>query len=104
MFEAVIPMSLMIAYMLPTFIAGARGHQNGIAIFFINLFLGWTVLGWIAALVWAATGIEHQPRGHNPLDRFLDGNDTPYNRRKILKRKLILATLALLMTSGAAWA
>jgi hypothetical protein len=26
-----------------------------VAIFFLNLFLGWTFLGWVAAFVWACT-------------------------------------------------
>ena len=27
--------------------------MNGCAIFILNLFLGWTIIGWIIALVWA---------------------------------------------------
>ena len=40
-------------YFLPT-IAGRHKH-NASAIALLNLFLGWTVLGWIIALVWAAS-------------------------------------------------
>ena len=40
-------------YFLPTFIA--RKKLNFRAIFILNLTLGWTVLGWIGALVWALT-------------------------------------------------
>lgn len=47
-------------YMLPTLIAFARGHHQRIAILLLNLFLGWTALGWIAALVWCATA-KQQP-------------------------------------------
>jgi hypothetical protein len=43
----------LIPYFLPSFVAAARGHRNGGAVFLLNLCLGWTVLGWIAALVWA---------------------------------------------------
>jgi hypothetical protein len=38
--------------------AATRGHQNTGMIFLTNLLLGWTVLGWIGALVWAATPVE----------------------------------------------
>ena len=40
-------------YFLPMVIASARrtGHKG--MIFFINAVFGWTVLGWIAALIWA---------------------------------------------------
>jgi hypothetical protein len=40
-------------YLLPTFVAAARKHRNLVAILIINLFLGWTLLGWVGALVWA---------------------------------------------------
>lgn len=42
-------------YFLPAFIAWARKHRNGVAIFILTLLLGWTGLGWIVALVWACT-------------------------------------------------
>jgi hypothetical protein len=47
-------------YFLPTMIAYARGHHNALAIMLTNLFLGWTALGWIAALVWSATAARQQ--------------------------------------------
>ena len=40
-------------YFLPTFIAFLRQHKNKLAIFLLNLLLGWTVLGWVASLVWS---------------------------------------------------
>ena len=40
-------------YLLPAIIG--RNKRNAQAIFVLNLFLGWTVLGWIVALVWAVT-------------------------------------------------
>lgn len=42
-------------YFLPGFIALARDHKNKIAIFLLNLLLGWTVLGWVSSLVWSVT-------------------------------------------------
>jgi len=43
-------------YLLPTMIADVRGHPHPIAIFVLNVLLGWTVLGWLAALVWSFVG------------------------------------------------
>lgn len=43
-------------YFLPTVIALSRGHLSALAIFLTNLFLGWTVLGWIVAFIWSCTG------------------------------------------------
>ncbi|MFC6645076.1 superinfection immunity protein [Granulicella cerasi] len=40
-------------HFLPTIIALLRDSQHKFAIFLINLFFGWTVIGWIFALVWA---------------------------------------------------
>lgn len=53
-----------VAYFLPTFIAYRRGHPNGTGIFLLNIFLGWTFIGWLAALIWAVSAIskaEAQP-------------------------------------------
>lgn len=46
------------AYFLPTLVASRRDHPQQNAIALLNLLLGWTFLGWIAALVWAATAVE----------------------------------------------
>jgi Superinfection immunity protein len=40
-------------YMLPTIIAGYRVHPNTAAVAMLNLLLGWTGLGWVAALAWS---------------------------------------------------
>lgn len=42
-------------HFLPTIIAALRHSRHTLAIFFINLFLGWTVIGWVVALIWACT-------------------------------------------------
>jgi hypothetical protein len=47
---------VLFLYFLPAIIANKRGHNSGMAILVLNLFLGWTFLGWVLALVWAFTG------------------------------------------------
>ena len=42
-------------YFLPAIIADFRGHHNKLAIFWLTFFLGWSLLGWIIAFVWACT-------------------------------------------------
>lgn len=42
-------------YFLPAFVASQRNHRNAGAIFILNLFLGWTFLGWVIALIWSLT-------------------------------------------------
>ena len=44
---------LMFLYLVPTFIAAARHRQNRIMIFNVNLLIGWTLIGWVVALVWS---------------------------------------------------
>jgi hypothetical protein len=38
---------------LPALVAKFRHHPNTAAIFLINLFFGWTFIGWVIALIWA---------------------------------------------------
>jgi hypothetical protein len=40
-------------YFMPTVIASLRHSQHTGTIFIVNLVFGWTVLGWLAALIWA---------------------------------------------------
>ena len=44
-----------VIYFLPTIVALVRHKQNVVSILLLNLFLGWTLIGWIVALVWAST-------------------------------------------------
>ena len=44
-------------YLLPTFTVVLRGHHQRQAILVLNVFLDWTLLGWIGALVWAHTAV-----------------------------------------------
>lgn len=43
----------LLIYFLPSLVAAANNSRQGIAIFLLNLLLGWTGLGWIVALIWA---------------------------------------------------
>ncbi|MDD4616988.1 MAG: superinfection immunity protein [Alphaproteobacteria bacterium] len=43
-------------YFLPAFLAIDRDHPNTLSIIIINLFFGWTAVGWIICLVWALLG------------------------------------------------
>lgn len=44
-----------VMYFLPTIVAAKREHHNLVAILALNFLLGWTLLGWAVALVWALT-------------------------------------------------
>jgi hypothetical protein len=50
---ALIATAGLFIYLLPAMIASIREVEHDGAIIAINVIFGWTVLGWIAALIWA---------------------------------------------------
>ena len=46
---------LILIYFIPALIAYDRKHKNKESIAVLNFLLGWTVIGWVAALVWAVS-------------------------------------------------
>jgi hypothetical protein len=52
---ALFPFSF-VAYFIPTIVAGVRRHRHLVGVVLVNFFLGWTVVGWIAALAWSVAG------------------------------------------------
>jgi hypothetical protein len=42
-----------VMYFLPSIIALARSKRDIGGIVLLNFFLGWTMIGWVIALVWA---------------------------------------------------
>ena len=53
--EPAIFLVLVGIYFIPSFVAYFKEPQkkNATAIFILNLFLGWTIIGWVVALCWA---------------------------------------------------
>jgi hypothetical protein len=43
----------LIVYLAPSMIADARGRNDALLVTMVNILLGWTVIGWFAALAWA---------------------------------------------------
>lgn len=50
-----------VLYFVPAAIAAVRRHHNANAIFLLDLFLGWTFVGWVIALVWSVTAVQPRP-------------------------------------------
>jgi predicted membrane channel-forming protein YqfA (hemolysin III family) len=46
---------LIVLYFLPALISIERNHNNRLAIIVLNIFGGWTFIGWLISLVWACT-------------------------------------------------
>lgn len=49
-------------YMLPWAVAVTRGKANHVTVLLVDLFLGWTLVGWVIALVMACGA--HRPLAH----------------------------------------
>ncbi len=45
----------LLVYFIPSVVAIKRKHNNSVSILILNIFLGWTFLGWVLALVWSFT-------------------------------------------------
>jgi hypothetical protein len=45
---------LLVLYFVPSIVGYSRNHKQTTPILLLNIFLGWTALGWVAALVWAS--------------------------------------------------
>lgn len=55
---------LLALYFLPAIVAHQRHHHQQVSILIINIFLGWTLLGWVAALAMACSATH--PATRNP--------------------------------------
>ena len=56
----VVFVGVLFIYFIPTLVANDRKHHNATAIFVTNLLLGWTFIGWVAALVWSYTAVNSE--------------------------------------------
>ncbi|HVC44980.1 MAG TPA: superinfection immunity protein [Candidatus Binataceae bacterium] len=52
-FFAILPLLIVFVYFLPTAAAINSYHPHSRSIFIMNLFFGWTIAGWVVALIWA---------------------------------------------------
>jgi uncharacterized oligopeptide transporter (OPT) family protein len=57
---------------IPVIIAAVRKHNDTILIFLLTFFLGWTVIGWIVALIWSlSSNVQGVARHNQPVDQSL---------------------------------
>ena len=45
--------AVVFIYMLPTLIAFGREHRRRMDVTVVNILFGWTLIGWLLAIVWA---------------------------------------------------
>ncbi|RFU44813.1 superinfection immunity protein [Paraburkholderia sp. DHOC27] len=51
--EGITVLGVLTLYLIPSIEADARKSRDAQAITLVNVLLGWTVIGWIAAFMWA---------------------------------------------------
>lgn len=58
----VIGIGLVLLYLLPTMLAWAGGKRRKVKVTLVNVLAGWTIIGWIAAMlmVWAYEAPEDE--------------------------------------------
>jgi hypothetical protein len=72
-------LALVCIYFLPTIISGVRDKaEGGGGVFIVNLLLGWTLIGWFVAFIWACTGrtkpdLRQDERRHAELIAAVSG-------------------------------
>ena len=49
----IISLLAIVPYFIPSIIAISRKHQGVAGIIVLNLLLGWTLIGWVGALIWS---------------------------------------------------
>jgi hypothetical protein len=68
--------AMLAIYFAPTLVAWGKPQVG--SVFLLNLFLGWSLIGWVVALIWALPGerarprdaIERYPHHPYPHDRY----------------------------------
>ena len=63
-------------YFAPAVVAIARRHERRLSVFALNLLAGWTVVGWIVALLWSlqatAASIEGAAKRRLAVEREIE--------------------------------
>lgn len=59
-----------VLYFAPGLNASLARHHNAAAIWALNILLGWTVLGWIAAMVWSFTAPDPSKRSPSIMEEW----------------------------------
>jgi len=55
-------------YFLPGIVASNREHASAGGIWVLNIFLGWTLLGWVVALAWACANSPAPAQSRSPAN------------------------------------
>ena len=90
---------VFILYIIPMFIALKRNHPHRFQIGCLNIFLGWTFLGWVICLIWSMSDVKKEMQTYNNnnnkyedlerLQRLKDNGTISEEEFKIEKEKIL---------------
>lgn len=89
MIEIIVFVIVLIFYLLPGMIASGRGHKNAIAIWVLTVLFGWTVWGWVVALVWSFTNPGDQRISKTKSVEIAESKKCPYCAELIKKEAVV---------------
>ena len=53
---AIMALPLLLVYFIPSILAASRQKKSKGKIFLLNLISGWTIVGWVACMIWMWVG------------------------------------------------
>jgi hypothetical protein len=79
-----LPFTFILIYFVPTIAAMSSKSSSFQAIFILNLFFGWSGIGWLVALAWAVSPPKKDPR---PAYRITSFGAVPDEARVAVSRR-----------------
>ena len=77
---------MAVLYFVPTIVAYSRKVPNMMSVIVVNVFLGWTFIGWVVALAMAARSVPKQVTPMNTVPRRPDAPSWPTSYKKARRR------------------
>lgn len=94
----------VLLYFVPLVVASNRRHRQVLAIGVLNFFLGWTLIGWVIALVWACIVSDDHAVAREPVPETVPIKPAPtQNPVTAIDQRtttIILVTAITLMIGG----
>jgi len=87
-FGLTILLILLALSFIPVIIAAVRKHNDTLLIFLLTFFLGWTLIGWVVALIWSlSSNVQSIAMTNHPVNKSL--TDKLNELTLLLNKKMI---------------
>lgn len=78
-------LAIVLVYLVPTIIAQRYRHPKQPAILMLNMALGWTIVGWVVAFIWA---LDAKPAPQSPVRQPAGEHRRSGFRESLLRGKI----------------